>query len=121
MPRNSESCSETGLFTPRAFFFQNWGGSQVSDQSWKHADFIFGESVLISQVAVEASRVGKRNRTPPCSSEELFCAAREGGHRGKVSVVDMAFLIFIGLCIHHRRGKCFFLSPENLSNRFLWW
>ena len=30
IPRNSESCSENGLFARRAFF-QNWGGSQVSD------------------------------------------------------------------------------------------
>ena len=30
MPRNSESRSENALFTLRAFF-QNWGGSQVSE------------------------------------------------------------------------------------------
>ena len=32
----------------------------------------------------------------PCSSEELFFAEKNGGHRGKISVVDMVFLVFIG-------------------------
>ena len=31
----------------------------------------------------------KRNNTPPCSSEELLFARRHGGHRAKISVVDM--------------------------------
>ena len=40
--------------------------------------------------------LGKRKHTPPCSSAELFFAERNGGHREKMSVVDMAFLVFIG-------------------------
>ena len=40
--------------------------------------------------------LGKRNHTPRCSSEELFFAEKNGGHRGKISVVDMVSLVFIG-------------------------
>ena len=40
--------------------------------------------------------LGKRKHTPPCSSAELFFAEKNGGHRGKISVVDMVFLVCIG-------------------------
>ena len=41
--------------------------------------------------------LGKRKHTPPCSSAELFFTEKKNGvHRGKISVVDMAFLVFIG-------------------------
>ena len=46
--------------------------------------------------SVWATKLGKRKRTPPCSSAELFFAERNGGHRGTISVVDMVFLVFIG-------------------------
>ena len=37
----------------------------------------------------------KRKHTLPCSSEDLFFAAKQiGGHRGKISVVDKVFLVF---------------------------
>ena len=45
-----------------------------------------------------------------------------GGHRGKISVVDMAFLVFSGFCIHHRPGKFFFEGrkvPQMIF--FRWW
>ena len=44
----------------------------------------------------QQSFLGKRKHTPPCSSAELFFAGKKGVHRGKISVVDMAFLVFIG-------------------------
>ena len=44
-----------------------------------------------------ASLLGKRNHTPPCSSAELCFAEKNGVHRGKISVVDMVFLVFIGI------------------------
>ena len=31
----------------------------------------------------------EKNSTPPCSSDELFFAERNGGHTGELSVVDM--------------------------------
>ena len=49
----------------------------------------------------------KETHTPPCSSAELFPCRKNGGHGGKISVVDMAFLVFIGFCIHHWPGKFF--------------
>ena len=51
------------------------------------------ESVLCRSVAAE---LGKRKHTPPCSSAELFFAEKNWVHRGKISVVDMVFLVFIG-------------------------
>ena len=33
---------------------------------------------------------------PPCSSAERLFAEKNGGRRGKISVVDMVFLVFIG-------------------------
>ena len=47
-------------------------------------------------IAGKAQELGKRKHTPPCSSAELFFAEKHGGHRGKISVVDMGFLVFIG-------------------------
>ena len=44
----------------------------------------------------ESIRLGKRKHTPPCSSAELFVAEKNGGHRGKISVVDRASLVFVG-------------------------
>ena len=60
-------------------------------------------------------RLGKRKRTPPCSSEELLFAEENGGHRGKIEVVDMALLAFIGFCIYHRPGKFFFEARKVLQ------
>ena len=40
--------------------------------------------------------LGRRKRTPPCSSAELFFAEKNGVHSGKISVVDMVFPVFIG-------------------------
>ena len=64
----------------------------------------------------------KKNHTPPCSSAELFFAEKNGVHRGKISVVDMVFLVFIGFCIHHRPGKFFFAARKVLQKIFFrWW
>ena len=41
------------------------------------------------------SKIGRKKHTPPCSSAELFCA-KNGGHRGKISVVDRVCLVFKG-------------------------
>ena len=61
---------------------------------------------------------GERNHTPPCSSEELVFAEKNGGRRGKIAVVDMASLVFIGLLwIYHQPGKSA-LMPEEFSMRF---
>ena len=47
-----------------------------------------------------------------------FSSLKKGGHRGKISVVDMVFLVFIGFCIDHRRGKIF-LWARKVPNDFL--
>ena len=56
----------------------------------------------------------KRNHTPFCSSEELFFAERNGGGRGKISVVDVASLVF-GLEIVFEARKVF------QKMFFRWW
>ena len=67
--------------------------------------------------------LGKREHTPPCSSAELFFAEKNGGHKEKISVVDMVFPFFLGgFGIHHRRGKLFFEArkvPQKIF--FRWW
>ena len=70
--------------------------------------YVFHVSLLCTTEAL-----GKRNHTLPCSSAELFFAEKNGVHRGKISVVDMAVLVFIGFL----SGK-FSLRPEKFSKRF---
>ena len=66
---------------------------------------------------------GKRKHTPPCSSEELFVAEKKWGHRGKIAVVDMVFLVsYRVFCIHHRPGKFLFEARKVLQMiSFRWW
>ena len=59
--------------------------------------------------------LGKRKHAPPCSSEELFFAEKKGGHRGKISVVDMALLVFIGFFVINRRPGKFFCEARKSS------
>ena len=61
----------------------------------------FPDVALYSMIRKQGTgnQLGKRNRTPPCSSEELFFAERNGGNRQKISVADVVSLVFIGfLC-----------------------
>ena len=62
--------------------------------------------------------LGKRKHTPPCFSAELFFAEKNGGHRGKISVVDMVFLVFIGFLYRPPAWKVFLWgqksSPQDL-------
>ena len=62
--------------------------------------------------------LGKRNRTPPCSSPALFFEEKNGVHRGKISVVDMVFLVFIGFLYPPPAWKGFSLRPEKFSKRY---
>ena len=64
--------------------------------------------------------LGKRKHTPPCSSTELFFAEKNGVHRGKISVVDMVFLVFIGFLYPPPAWKVLESSfrPEKFSKRF---
>ena len=68
-------------------------------------DYGFGEYPKVSATP----QLGKIKHTPPRSSAELFFAEKNGGHRGKISVVDMACLVFIG-----------FLYPPPAWKVFLW-
>ena len=38
---------------------------------------------------------------------ELFFAEKNGGHRGKISVVDMVFLVFVGILYPPQTWKVF--------------
>ena len=67
--------------------------------------------------AVWASSLGKRKHTPPCSSPGLFFA-KQNGHRRKISVVDMVFLVFIGFLYPPPAWKVFALRPEKFFKRF---
>ena len=61
--------------------------------------------------------LGKRKHTPPYSSAELFFAEKNGGHRGKISVVDMAFLVFIGFLVSTTGLESFSFRPEKFPKR----
>ena len=64
--------------------------------------------------------LGKRKHTPPCSSAELFLAQKNGGvNRGKISVVDMAFLVFIGFLYLPPAWKVFLRGQKSSPNDFL--
>ena len=60
--------------------------------------------------------LGKGKHTPPCSSEELFFAEKNGGHRGKISVVDM---VFIGFLYLPPGWKVFLRGQKRSPNDFL--
>ena len=66
-----------------------------------------------------AKSLGKRKHTPPCSSAELFFAEKNGVHRGKISVVDMAFLIFIGFLYPPLAWKVFLSGQKSSPKDFL--
>ena len=60
----------------------------------------------------------------PAPVQNFSLPKKMGGHRGKISVVDMVFfLVFIGFSyIHHRPGKFFFEArkvPQKIF--FRWW
>ena len=63
--------------------------------------------------------LGKRKRTPPCSSAELFFAEKNGVYRGKISVVDMVFLGFIGFLYPPPAWKVFLLGQKSSPKDFL--
>ena len=66
--------------------------------------------------------LGKRKHTPPCSSAELFFAEKNGVHRGKLSVVDMVFLVFIGFLYPPLAWKVFLCSQKSSPKIFFrWW
>ena len=72
---------------------------------------------------VYACLTGKKesiHRPAPVQNSSL--QRKNGVHRGKISVVDMVFLVFTGFCIHHRPGK-FFLETRKVPQRifFRWW
>ena len=62
--------------------------------------------------------LGKRKHTPPCSSAELFFAEKNGVHRGKISVVDMVFLIFIGFLYPPPAWKVFLSGQKSSPKDF---
>ena len=59
-----------------------------------------------------------RKHTPPSSSEELGFAKRNGSHRGKNSMADMASLVFIGLSNLPPAWKVFFRRSSKFSKWF---
>ena len=61
--------------------------------------------------------LGKRKHAPTCSSEELFLAEKNGGHTGKISVVALVFLVFVGFLFLPPAWKAFSLRPEKFSKR----
>ena len=64
--------------------------------------------------------LGKRKHTPPCSSAELLFAEKKiGGHRGKISVVDIVFLIFIGFLYSPPAWKVFLWGQKSSPKFFL--
>ena len=68
---------------------------------------------FLSAVEVRtAPRLGKRKRTPPCSSAELFFAEKNGAHRGKISAVDMAFLGFYRVFVSTTGLESFSVRPS---------
>ena len=64
------------------------------------------------------SRSEKESIHRPAPVQNFSLPKKNGGHRGKISVVDMVFLVFIGsFCIHLRPGN-FSLRPEKFPTRF---
>ena len=64
----------------------------------------------------------KKRHTPPCPSKELFFAERNGGHRGKISVVDMVFLVCSGFLYSPLAWKTFFQARKVVQKIFCrWW
>ena len=63
--------------------------------------------------------LGKRKRTPPCSRAELFFAEKNGVYRGKISVVDIVFLVFIGFLYPPPAWKVFLLGEKSSPKDFL--
>ena len=56
------------------------------------------------------------------SSKELFFAPKKGGHRRKISVVDMVFLVFIGLLYPPPAWQVFLLRQKSSPKEFFrWW
>ena len=94
-----------GIFIEKGPFSTDKGASQVPLRSKRFA------------AGRWTSLLGKRNHTPPCSSAELFFAEKNGVHRGKISVVDMAFLVFIGFLYPPPAWKVFF-EASKFSKRF---
>ena len=64
------------------------------------------------------TQLGKRKHTPPCSSAELFFAEKNGGHRGKISVVDMVFPGFHWVFVSTTDLEIFSLRPEKFPKRY---
>ena len=69
------------------------------------------------------SFLGKRKHTPPCSSAELFFAEKHGVRRGKISVVDMVFLVFMGFLYPPPAWNVFHFVPRKVLQKILfrWW
>ena len=62
--------------------------------------------------------LGKESMHRPCSSEELFFAERNGGHKGKISVVvAMVLVVFIGFLYLPPAWK-FFFEAKKVLQRF---
>ena len=59
-----------------------------------------------------------RKHTPPCSSAELFFAEQKGGHRGKISVVDMVLQGFHRVFVSTTDLESFSFRPEKFPKRF---
>ena len=58
----------------------------------------------------------------PAPVQNFSLPEKNGGNRGKISVVDMVFLVFIGFCIRPRAGKFFFEARKvPLMIFFRWW
>ena len=76
------------------------------------------DSVLLA-LPLPSLPLEKRKHTPPCSSAELFFAEKYGGHRGKISVVDMVFLVLIGFSYPPLTWQVFLRGQKSSPNYFL--
>ena len=66
--------------------------------------------------------LGKRKHTPPCSSEFFFFAGKNGGHRGKISVVDMILGGFVGFFYPPPVWKVSLFEARKVPQKiFFWW
>ena len=72
---------------------------------------------------IQVCIAGKKKPYTALLQCRTFLCRKKEVHRGKISVVDMAFLVFIRLvCIHHRPGTFFFETRKVLQNIFIrWW
>ena len=66
------------------------------------------------QITINSLPVGKESIHCPAPVRNFSLPKKKGGHRGKISVVDMSFLVFIGLLYPYRPEK-FSLRPEKFS------